>query len=106
MATANTLVGVDPGAAVILAEFALVNAADALLGKEGWRVKGVTGSHEARFSFPLLPPVFARNQTLIDQARRSRNEEAYGPTHPISASQAQAIVDFAGIAATEIAKLL
>jgi hypothetical protein len=106
VATAKGLVGSDPGDAVILAEFALVNVADAVLIKEGWRVKGVKGGHEARFDFPLLPAVFAQNQKLIDQARRARNEEAYGPTHPISGSQAKAIVDLAERAANEVAKLL
>jgi hypothetical protein len=106
VATAKGLVGSSPGDAVILAEFALVNVADAVLIKEGWRVKGVNGGHEARFDFPLLPAVFGQNQKLIDQARRARNEEAYGPTHPISGSQAKAIVDLAERAATEVAKLL
>lgn len=106
MVTAKGLVGASPGDAVILAEFALVNAADAMLTNAGWRVKGVTGAHEARFDFPLLPTVFVRNRTLIDQARRSRNEEAYGPTHPISVPQAKAIVDLAELAANEVAKLL
>lgn len=103
---ARGLVATDPGDAVILAEFALVNAADAVLNAAGWRVRGVTGAHEARFAFPLLPPLFAEQRTLIDQARRSRNEEAYGPTHPISPSQAKAIVDLAEGVAAEVAKAL
>ena len=100
------LAGNRPGAAVILAEFALVNGADAILAHEGWRVRGVTAAHQARFDFPLLPAVFGRNQTLIDQARNSRNEEAYGTTHPVSPAQAQAIVTFAELAADEVAKLI
>ena len=99
------LAGSRPGAAVILAEFALVNAADAVLASEGWRVRGVTGAHGARFDFPSLPPVFRENQALINQARASRNEEAYGVTHPISLSQAKAIVDFAELATNEVSKL-
>jgi hypothetical protein len=83
-----------------------VNAADAVLASAGWRVRGVTGAHAARFDFPSLPAVFAQNQALIDQARTSRNEEAYGTTHPISASQAKAIVDFAELATNEVSKLL
>jgi len=99
------LAGGRPGAAVILAEFALVNAADAVLANAGWRVRGVTGAHEARFDFPSLPAVFRQNQPLINQARASRNEEAYGVTHPISPSQAKAIVDFAELATDEVSKL-
>ena len=99
------LTGSRPGAAVILAEFALVNAADAVLASAGWRVRGVTGAQGARFDFPSLPPVFRENQALINQARASRNEEAYGVTHPISPSQAKAIVDFAELATNEASKL-
>src|SRR5213592_2641982 len=45
----------DPDLALVAAESALVNIADAVLATEGLRLRGKTGSHEARFSYPALP---------------------------------------------------
>lgn len=95
-----------PGSAVILAELALVNAADAALQKDGWRVRGKTGSHEARFDFPDLPEVFRQKRPLVDQVRSLRNEEAYGGSHPVSQSQAADMVVLADSAIAEVEGLL
>lgn len=95
-----------PGPAAIFAEFALVNAADALLQLNGWRVRGKSSSHEARFDFPGLPTVFTSNSALIDQVRSLRNEEAYGPTHPVSTQQAGDLVTLAESAIVEVRKII
>lgn len=95
-----------PGPAAIFAEFALVNAADALLQLNGWRVRGKTSSHEARFDFPALPTVFTSNLALIDQVRALRNEEAYGPTHPVSMQLAKDVVALAESANAAVRKLI
>lgn len=91
---------------MIIAEFALVNAADAVLTENGWRVHGVAGAHQARFEFPLLPAVFAKNLTLIAEIRRARNEEAYGTTHPVSGAQAKSAVDLADQAVNEVSRVI
>src|SRR5438132_12227996 len=51
----------DPDLALVAAESALVNIADAVLAREGFRIRGKTGSHDARFSFPGLPAGFRQH---------------------------------------------
>jgi len=53
----------DPDFAVVAAESAMVNAADAVLSRHGFRLRGKTGSHEGRFGFPALPSAFASRRT-------------------------------------------
>ena len=48
----------DSDEALAKAENAIVNAADALLARAGYRLRGKTGSHRARFKFPDLPREF------------------------------------------------
>src|SRR5919109_5141352 len=55
--------GGDIDAALIYAELVLVNAADALLARDGYRAN----SHVARFSYPILPAVYAAERGLIDR---------------------------------------
>lgn len=43
----------------------MVNAADAVLSTQGFRLRGKTGSHEARFGFPSLPRAFREQAHLI-----------------------------------------
>lgn len=101
------MLGADrPGPAAIFAEFALVNTADALLQLNGWRVRGKNSSHEARFDFPGLPQIFTSNSALIDEVRSLRNEEAYGPTHPVSMKQASDLVELAEGAIDEVRKVI
>jgi hypothetical protein len=59
--------GGDFGAALIFAEQALTNAADAVLARDGVAVN----SHVARFSYPALPAIYAEERHLIDQIRSS-----------------------------------
>jgi len=53
----------DFDAAVIWAELALVNGADAVLQRDGVRVRGKERSHQARFEYPRLPKTFAAAAT-------------------------------------------
>lgn len=67
----------DPDQAVISAETAIVNAADAVIAAGGHRLRGKTGSHRARFDYPGLPKAFAAERRLLDAARRARNTAQY-----------------------------
>lgn len=67
----------DPDAAVVSAEAAIVNAADAVLARDGLRLRGKTGSHEARSDYPGLPAEFAEEARVIRAARRARNTALY-----------------------------
>src|SRR5512143_164046 len=58
----------DHDAALIHAEQALINAADALLARDGWSAN----SHVVRFSYPPLPAVCTNERGLIDQIRSAR----------------------------------
>lgn len=48
----------DPDLALISAETAIVNAADAFLARDGYRIRGKTGAHDARMRYPDLPDQF------------------------------------------------
>ncbi|MGH2796991.1 MAG: hypothetical protein ACRDM0_04770 [Thermoleophilaceae bacterium] len=76
----------DPDFALVAAESALVNIADAVLAGHGFRLRGKTGSHEARFSFPGLPSGFRAHSALIAAARKSRNMAMYDTAGGVSAS--------------------
>lgn len=67
----------DPDQAVISAETAIVNAADAVIALSGHRLRGKTGSHQARFEHPALPKAFADERRVLDAARRARNTAQY-----------------------------
>jgi hypothetical protein len=67
----------DPDLALVAAESALVNVADAVLAAEGFRLRGKTGSHEARFSYPGLPRGFREHSAVIAAARKARNTALY-----------------------------
>ncbi len=64
----NALEENDLDAAVIWAENALVNGADAVLQRDGVRVRGKEGAHQARFAYPRLPKTFTAKAGLIDRA--------------------------------------
>jgi hypothetical protein len=64
----------------------MVNAADAVLSTHGFRLRGKTGSHEARFAFPALPPAFREQANLIAAARKSRNVAMYDDPGRVSDS--------------------
>ncbi len=74
----------DQDAALIYAEQALINAAGALLARDGWSVS----LHVVRFSYPPLPPVYASERGLIDQIRSARNTAQYDARDRVSAGLA------------------
>lgn len=67
----------DPDQALVNAETAMVNAADAVLAINGYRLRGKTGSHQARFDFPGLPTQFAQEHMRVEAARDNRNPAMY-----------------------------
>lgn len=71
------LAGGDPDQAIISAETAIVNAADAVIALSGHRLRGKTGAHQARFEHPALPKAFAEERRMLDAARRARNTAQY-----------------------------
>jgi len=56
------------GSALAFAEDAVVNCADAILRRDGWRVRGKTGGHQARFEYPALPDAFAEGSAVMPKA--------------------------------------
>lgn len=85
----------DPDLALVAAESALVNVADAVLAREGLRVRGKTGSHDARFSFPGLPDAFREHSAVIIAARKGRNTALYdsaGTVSPLFVNEVTSIV--------------
>lgn len=76
----------DPDLALVAAESALVNVADAVLAAEGLRLRGKTGSHEGRFSYPGLPSGFREHASLIVAARKGRNTALYDTAGSVSPS--------------------
>lgn len=67
----------DLDQAVICAETAMVNAADAVIASAGYRIRGKSGSHLARFAYPGLPRPFADEALVLSAARRARNRAQY-----------------------------
>ncbi len=82
----------DPDFAVVAAESAMVNAADAVLSTHGFRLRGKTGSHEARFGFPPLPPAFREQAHLVVAARKSRKIAMYDESGRVSDSFAAEVI--------------
>lgn len=85
----------DPDSALIHAENAMVNAADAVLARDGYRLRGKTGSHQARFDYPRLPKDFAKFKTELLMARRMRSQAIYDVFGLVSGEQATAATDAA-----------
>ena len=82
-----------------------MNASDAVLRRDGWRVKGKTGAHEARFDYPSLPKGFAQS-ALVSQIRSLRNAEIYGTSHPVSQKQSAEAIALAETALADVVKLI
>lgn len=62
----------------------MVNAADAVLAHDGFRIRGKTGSHVARFEYPGLPGAFADERRSLSAARRARNTAQYEEAGTVS----------------------
>ena len=93
------------GSALAFAEDALVNCADAVLRRDGWRARGKSGGHQARFAYPGLPAVFSSRPTLLNQIRTLRNTEVYEAAHVVTPQQAADAIAFAEEVIAEVAKV-
>jgi len=80
-----------PDVALLLAEAALVNGADAILRLDGFQV----GSHAARFAYPRLPPAYTHNSGLLARIRTARNESQYEAAELVSSDFAARSVHLA-----------
>jgi len=85
----------DPDQALISAETAIVNAADAILSLSGYRIRGKSGSHEARFAFPGLPAVFSARSAEIESSRKLRNVAMYDSVGSVSVQLARDVIEAA-----------
>lgn len=92
----------DHDAALIHAEQALINAADALLARDGWSAN----SHVVRFSYPPLPAVYTNERGLIDQIRSARNTAQYDARDRVSAGLAADAIRIAERALSEVRGIL
>lgn len=92
----------DADAALIFAEQALINAADAVLVRDGYSAN----SHVVRFSYPLLPTVYVSERGLIDRIRSSRNTAQYDASGKVPAGLAAQAIQPAERALREVRGLL
>jgi HEPN domain-containing protein len=88
----------DPDAALIFAEQALINAADALLARDGFSAN----SHVVRFSYPRLPAVYLDERGLIDRIRSSRNTAQYEARDTVPPALAAQAIQLAERAVSEV----
>lgn len=102
----TSLTGDDPDQALVSAETAMVNAADAVLALNGYRLRGKTGAHEARFEFPGLPVEFVQEQKRIRAARDNRNPAMYDFVGGVSAQLASDVSDAADRLVKAVASLV
>lgn len=92
----------DSDAALIFAEQALINAADALLARDGYSAN----SHVVRFSYPRLPAVYEKDRGLIDQIRSARNTAQYDARDRVPAGLAADAIRLAERALGEVRAML
>jgi hypothetical protein len=85
----------DPDLALISAETAIVNAADALLARDGYRIRGKTGAHEARIRYPGLPKEFQVEAARLERARALRSAAMYDHADLVSKAEAAELVEVA-----------
>ncbi len=96
------LAGGDLDASLIFAEQALINAADAVLARDGFSA----GSHVVRFSYPLLPALYSDERHVIDQVRSARNTAQYDASGGVDAALAARGLNLAERATRDVANLL
>jgi hypothetical protein len=92
----------DADAALIFAEQALINAADALLARDGYSAN----SHVVRFSYPLLPAVYMSERGVIDRIRSARNTAQYDARDSVPAGLAAQAIQLAQRALGEVRAIL
>jgi len=97
---ANRNLEVDPDEALINAETAIVNAADAVLAAGGFRVRGKSGSHEARLAYPHLPGEFQLHADRLARARELRSRAMYDQVDVVAKDEARELI---GVAAQLVA---
>jgi hypothetical protein len=88
----------DADAALIFAEQALINAADALLARDGYGAN----SHVVRFSYPRLPAVYVSERGVIDRVRSARNTAQYDARDSVPAGLAAQAIQLAQRALGEV----
>lgn len=96
----------DPDQALVNAETAFVNVADAVMQRDGFRVRGAERSHMARFDYPRLPEALRQNSRTINRSRELRNVAQYEGEGRVSGDFAREVVDLADRAAREVLLLL
>ena len=96
------LAGGDLDASLIFAEQALINAADAVLARDGFSA----GSHVVRFSYPFLPALYSDERHVIDQVRSARNTAQYDASGGVDAALAARGLNLAERATRDVANLL
>lgn len=84
----------------------MVNTADAVLATHGYRVRGKTGAHEARFEFPLLPAGFRSARQEIEAARKLRNAAMYDRPDVVPAQTGRDVTEAAARLVAEVAALI
>lgn len=82
----------DPDQALVNAETAIVNAADAVLARDGYRLRGKTGAHQARLEYPLLPGEFAAEHARLAHYRTLRSAAMYDAPDMVSEEEAREAV--------------
>ena len=97
---ANRNLEVDPDEALMNAETAIVTAADAVLAAGGFRVRGKSGSHEARLSYPHLPGEFQFNADRLARARELRSRAMCDQVDVVAKDEARELI---GVAAQLVA---
>jgi HEPN domain-containing protein len=92
----------DADAALIFAEQALINAADAVLARDGFGAN----SHVVRFSYPGLPPIYLEERSLVDAVRSSRNRAQYESGGDVDPQLADRAIELASRAVTAVTPLI
>ena len=93
----------DLDASLIFAEQALINAADAVLSRDGYNAN----SHIVRFGYPLLPAIFYTGERhVIDQIRSSRNTAQYDASGVVGTELAVKAIALAVRAVEEVRQVL
>jgi hypothetical protein len=92
----------DPDQALVNAETAFVNVADALMQRDGFRVRGAERSHMARFDYPRLPDALRENSRTVSRSRQLRNVAQYEGEGRVSSDFAREVVELADRALHEV----
>ncbi len=85
----------DPDLALMSSETAIVNAADAVLARDGYRIRGKTGSHDARMRYPELPPDFEKEAGRLERARTLRSTAMYDQPDYVSKAESKDLLKLA-----------